>query len=117
MSRPFGITALAILFVIGTIASSISFVSLTFLGSFLEPAWRLNPHAREAFARMGMWAIGLVVLVCAVADVNRHLCRIWTRDQIRCPASRELLHCNRTISSAGVGLLVRGDDARDESRG
>ena len=63
-TRPFGITALTILFVIGTAASFISAVSLTFPGSFLEPVWRLNPHAREGFDRLGIWAIVLMTVVC-----------------------------------------------------
>ena len=63
-TRPFGIIALTILFVIGKAASFISAVSLTFPGSFLEPVWRLNPHAREGFDRLGIWAIVLMTVVC-----------------------------------------------------
>lgn len=44
--------------------SFISFASLLFPGSFLEPVWRLNPRAHEAFAGMGAWA---VVLMCVVS--------------------------------------------------
>jgi len=62
-NRPVGITALSIFFLFGTTASFLSFVSLLFPGSFLEPMWRLNPRAREGFAGMGVWA---VVLMCAV---------------------------------------------------
>jgi formate hydrogenlyase subunit 3/multisubunit Na+/H+ antiporter MnhD subunit len=63
-TRPFGISALTILFVIGTAASFISAASLAFPGSFLEPIWRLNPHAREAFDRLGSPAIVLMIAVC-----------------------------------------------------
>ena len=63
-TRPAGITALSIFFLFGTTASFISFVSLLFPGSFLEPMWRLNPRAREGFASIGVWAI---VLMCAVS--------------------------------------------------
>jgi hypothetical protein len=63
-TRPTGITALSIFFLFGTAASFVSFVSLLFPGSFLEPLWRLNPRAREGFASMGAWAI---VLMCAVS--------------------------------------------------
>jgi len=63
-TRPFGVTALAMLFVIGTVASFISALSLTFPGSFLEPIWRLNPHAREGFDRIGSIAILLMIVVC-----------------------------------------------------
>jgi hypothetical protein len=51
--------------VIGTIASLISAVSLTFPGSFLEPIWHVNPQAREAFTRLGGWAIALMSSLCA----------------------------------------------------
>jgi hypothetical protein len=63
-TRPFGVTALTVLFLFGTVASFISVVSLTFPGSFLEAIWQLNPHAREAFARIGLWAILLMSIVC-----------------------------------------------------
>jgi uncharacterized membrane protein (DUF2068 family) len=56
--------ALVLLFAIGSCASLISAVSLTFPGSFLEPIWRLNPNARAGFARMGSAAIVLMIAVC-----------------------------------------------------
>ena len=62
--KPPGITALTILFVVGTSASLLSALSLTFPGSFLEPIWLLNTHAREGFSRMGSWAIVLMAVVC-----------------------------------------------------
>lgn len=63
-TRPTGITALSIFFVFGAAASFVSFASLLFPGSFLEPMWRINPRARVGFASMGVWAI---VLMCAVS--------------------------------------------------
>ncbi|MFP5260335.1 MAG: hypothetical protein ACLGJB_00335 [Blastocatellia bacterium] len=45
--------------------SSLSFVSLLFPGSVLEPVWRLNPRAREGFAGIGTWAVVLMCVVCA----------------------------------------------------
>jgi hypothetical protein len=63
-TRPFGVTALVILFAIGAFASFISTVSLSFPGSFLEVVWRLNPPAREGFERIGSWSIPLMALVC-----------------------------------------------------
>ena len=63
-TRPAGITALSAFFVFGACMSFISFVSLLFPGSFLEPMWQLNPRAHVAFAGMGAWA---VVLMCAVS--------------------------------------------------
>ena len=64
MTRPFGLIALVILFVIGTCASFISAVSLIFPGSFLEPIWSLNPNARAGFTRIGSAAIWLMIAVC-----------------------------------------------------
>jgi hypothetical protein len=63
-TRPPVVTFLIVLFLIGTIASLISVISLSFPGSFLESVWRLNPHAREGFARMGMRAVLLMLVVC-----------------------------------------------------
>ena len=63
-TRPRVVTFLIILFVIGTVASLISAISLTFPGSFLEPIWQLNPRARESFARMGSWSIAVMSAVC-----------------------------------------------------
>lgn len=63
-TRPFGVVALVMLFAIGTCASFLSAVSLTFPGSFLEPIWRLNPNARAAFSNAGAWAIVLMIGVC-----------------------------------------------------
>lgn len=63
-NRPFGITALSIFFMLGAAISFTVSVSLVFPGSFLEPIWRLNPRAREAFASVGAWAIILMCAVC-----------------------------------------------------
>jgi hypothetical protein len=62
---PFGIIALSIFFLFGAAISFTVFVSLLFPGSFLEPMWRLNPRAREAFAGIGAWALILMCAVCA----------------------------------------------------
>jgi hypothetical protein len=62
-SRPFGISALAVLFVFGTVASFIAAASLSFPGSFLKAIWQLNPHARTGFDRIGSRSIVLMVIV------------------------------------------------------
>ncbi len=62
-TRPFVVTLLIILFVIGTTASLLAVTSLSFPGSFLELLWRVNPHAREAFVRMGGWSLVLMSVV------------------------------------------------------
>jgi hypothetical protein len=66
--RPAGITALACLFALGTLVSGLSAIALLTPGGVLEPMWRLNPRARDSFARMGTWALlllGVVCLACA----------------------------------------------------
>src|SRR5437016_1262715 len=55
--RPIGITALSLFFLFGAGASFVSFISLLFPGSFLEPIWRLNPRARAGLGGMGVWAV------------------------------------------------------------
>ena len=52
-----------ILFAIGTVASLIAVITLTFPGSFLDAVWRVNPHAREGFSRIGGWSVGLMSVV------------------------------------------------------
>ena len=64
ITRPFGITALSAFFAFGTLASRISVVSLLTPGGALEPMWRLNPRAREAFSGMGICGPLLLAPVC-----------------------------------------------------
>jgi len=78
-TRMIGINALSIFFAFGACASFLSFVSLLFPGSFLEPMWRLNPRARIAFFGMGNWALILLCVVCiacAMAAVG-----LWRRQR------------------------------------
>lgn len=79
-TRPFVVTLLIILFVIGVVASLISVISLTFPGNFLEAVWRLNPHAREGFARLGAWSVilmSVVCIACLVATVGLWRGKPW----------------------------------------
>ena len=72
-ARPIGITALSLFFLLGAGASFVSFTSLLFPGSFLEPIWRLNPRARAGLGGMGLWAVilmGAVCVACAFAAVG-----------------------------------------------
>jgi len=66
MPRPAGVTALSAFFAFGASMSFTSAVALLFPCGFLEPMWRLNPRARDGFARMGPWAIVLMSCVCVV---------------------------------------------------
>ena len=63
-TRQPGITALSALFAFGTLASGLSAVSLLFPGGLLEPMWRLNLRAHEAFLLMGVSAALLLGAVC-----------------------------------------------------
>jgi len=69
-SRPIVVTFLIGLFVIGIVASLVSAISLSFPGSFLEVVWRVNPHAREGFARLGQWSIVLMSIVCVACTLT-----------------------------------------------
>jgi len=78
--RPSGVTALAGLFAFGTLASGFSMISLLNPGGPLEPMWRLNPRAHEAFLRMGIWApllLGAVCLACAASAYGFFRGRRW----------------------------------------
>jgi hypothetical protein len=74
------VTALACLFGLGTLASGLSMISLLTPGGALEPMWRLNPHARESFARMGFWApmlLGVVCLACSASAYGFFTGKRW----------------------------------------
>ena len=78
--RPPGVTALAGLFAFGTLASGLSVLSLLDPGGPLEPMWRLNPRAHEAFPRMGIWApllLGTVCLACAASAYGFFTGKRW----------------------------------------
>ncbi|MEP6820275.1 MAG: hypothetical protein ABJA18_12130 [bacterium] len=72
-TRPLGVTALSIFFVIATAITLIASISLLFPGSFLEPLWRLNPRGRAGLGAIGVWAIILFVFIgsaCALAAIG-----------------------------------------------
>ena len=78
--RPPGITALGLFFGFGTVMSGLAAVMLLFPGSVLEPLWRLNSHARESFAAMGLWGVLLmatVCLACGMAALGVLRCQRW----------------------------------------
>ena len=79
-TRPWGLTALSVFFVFGAIVSFTSGVSMALPGSFLEPMWRLNPRAREAFVGLEGWAVlllGVVCLACAFSAAGLWKGRRW----------------------------------------
>jgi uncharacterized membrane protein (DUF2068 family) len=63
--RPPGLTALSGFFVFGAAMSGLTCFLLLFPGTVLDPIWRLNPQAHEAFRSMGIWAVVLMAIVCA----------------------------------------------------
>ncbi len=76
-TRPLVVTLLIILFAIGTVASLISIITLTFPGSFLDAVWRVNPNAYEGFTRMGGWSVVLmsaVFVACLLTAIG-----LWRR--------------------------------------
>jgi hypothetical protein len=78
--RPLGVTALGLLFSFGVLASGLSWVSLLTPGGVLDPIWRLNPRAHEAFSHMGAWALlvlGLVCVACAASAFGFFTARRW----------------------------------------
>src|SRR3989442_11579695 len=71
--RPIGITALSLFLLFGAGGSFVSFISLLFPGSFLDPVWRLNPRARAGLGGIGVGAgilVGAVCVGCALAAVG-----------------------------------------------
>ena len=79
-NRPTGVTALSFFFVFGTVMSGLAAVMLLFPGSALDSLWRVNPHAHEGFATMGVWAallMTVVSLACLTAAVGLWHCRRW----------------------------------------
>ena len=79
-TRPAGVTAISLFFVFGTVMSGLAATMLLFPGSALDELWRVNPHAREGFTSMGMWAVLLMLVVClacATAAIGLWRCARW----------------------------------------
>ena len=60
--------------------SSLAALMLLFPGSVLEPLWRLNPHAKDGFAQIGLWAVFMMTVVCgacATAAMGLWRCQRW----------------------------------------
>lgn len=49
---------------LGGIIAFVAGAALLFPNGFLEPMWRLNPHAQTGFARLGVWSVLLMSVVC-----------------------------------------------------
>jgi hypothetical protein len=105
--RPGGITALSILFLVGAVMSSVSSVTLAFPGGPLEPLWRLNQPAHEAFGRMGGWAILLLLAVGAACGLGA--VGLWRGERWGYALGVVLITVNL---AGGVANLVLGTDPR-----
>ena len=78
--RSAAIPALAIFFGVGSLIAFTSCLALLDPGGSLEPMWRINPRAREGFARVGSWApmlLGTVSTTCAFTAVGLWRQRLW----------------------------------------
>jgi uncharacterized membrane protein (DUF2068 family) len=78
--RPKRITALSLFFSAGALISFTSGISLIFPNSFLQPMWRLNPRALDAFNQMGAWAFILlftVSMACAFSAIGLWQGKLW----------------------------------------
>ncbi len=79
-ARPFGITALTIFFLAGTLISFVAGLSLLIPSAFFSGMWRLNPHGHEGLLRIGYWAVVLLFAAsasCAITAVGLWKRRRW----------------------------------------
>ena len=78
--RPFGIAALSVFFLLGSLISFTAGISLLLPSSFVQAMWRLNPHGHEGLLRIGLWGVALMFVVsasCAAAAIGLWLCTRW----------------------------------------
>jgi len=103
--RPFGLTLLSVFSALGTVPSTAAALALTFPGACSEAMWRLKPDARTDFARLGTWAIVLMVLVAA--GCTGTAVGLWTRQRW----GHRLAVVGLSINLLGdtLNALVRGD--------
>ena len=78
--RPFGIAALSVFLLFGSLISFTAGLSLLLPTSFVQAMWRLNPHGHEGLLRIGLWGVALMFVAsasCAVAAIGLWLCTRW----------------------------------------
>ena len=63
---PLGLTAVAVFLFFGALMASLAAITLTFRGTFLDYAWRLNPAAYAQLSPLGA-PIGIVFFLLAAA--------------------------------------------------
>src|SRR5262245_6345669 len=107
LRRPLGVTVLACLFAFGTLASGLSVVSLLNPGSPLEPMWRLNPRAHDAFSRMGIWAPLLLAAVCLACTASAYGFFRGRRWGYRLGVTGLLVNLTGDLVNAALGIEPR----------
>ena len=76
-TRPLGITALIIFFLVSALISFLAGLSLLFPSTLFEAMWRVNPHGHEGLLRMGLW--GVVLFFAASASCAATAIGLWRR--------------------------------------
>jgi hypothetical protein len=102
---PAGVIALSGFFLFGTAMSFLTCIALLFPGSRLEPVWRLNPQAHEAFLQMGPWAIGLMAIVCLACAFSAR--GLWIRARWGHRLALGVLAVN--LIGDAMNAILRGD--------
>lgn len=103
--RRAGLTALAIFFLFGAVMSGATAVALLTPGGPLEPLWRLNPAAREAFRPMGVGAVVLMATVCVACALSA--VGLWRHRRWGIRLAIALLAVN--VVGDAVNAIARGD--------
>src|SRR5262245_54223936 len=102
--RPIPLTALSLLFAFGCLASLLSVVSLLSPGGPLDPMFRANPRAHDAFTGMGAWAFALLLPVsvaCAIASVG-----LWRYTTWGYLTATSMLAINMVADAANAALGI-----------
>lgn len=73
----YGLSALTIFFLVGSIISFLAGLSLLVPSAFLEAMWQVNPRGHAGLQRIGLWAVALLFstsISCAAAALG-----LWWR--------------------------------------
>jgi hypothetical protein len=103
--RPPGLAPLSAFFAFGALMSATSALALACPGSWAEPLWRLNPEARDAFTRMGSWAVVLMAAVTAACAASA--AGLWRGRRWGHRLALGVLGVN--LLGDGLNAVVRGD--------
>jgi hypothetical protein len=82
LTRPAGVTALALFFAASTLVSFTAALALLVPETALDGIWSLNPAAHDALIDAGTWGTGILFLVsagCALAATGLWLRQVWGR--------------------------------------